>query len=170
MGVTVIDHQTVGVDQHIYTREEVEHLLWTHLHRRPQMTTHGRTVAKYAGGPYVCPRCLGEGEHDGRRCGRCRGKGRVSDVMPTGSGTVSVPDALLSKADLLRAIHGLSERYRALLLYFYATQDSPERIGHLLKRYNGGVALSARTVYRWRSEAVDMLVATLNRTHTRRKY
>lgn len=165
MGVAMIE--VVDTDQHIYTRREVEHLLWTHLSLRPQLTTHGRTVARYGAGPYVCPRCLGDPERR-KGCVFCERTGRVTDVLPAGSGTVSVPDALLGKADLLRAMRQLSERYRVLLLHFYATQDSPERIGRLLARHNGGAALSARTVYRWRSEAVDMLVTILNRTYARR--
>lgn len=158
---------TVDHDQYVYTQDEVERLLWLHLARRPELSTHGRTVARYGAGPYICPRCLDDPERR-KECVFCDATGRVADVVPGGSsGVPSISDALLTKADLLRAMQELPRKYRVLILHYYALGESTERLGWILARYNGGVQVSARTVRRWRWDAVGMLVAILNRTYAR---
>lgn len=173
-------------DQHIYTTAEVERLLWQHIGRRSHVSTHGRIVRSYAmGRRYICPVCDGEpfrpqrGErgfwrplkrrtNTGKvyfvwRCENCEGKGRVVDIMPAGSREEWVSDSLLSRADLFAGLKGLSDRYRALILCFYGTDDGMERIGQRMRRFNGGNPVPVRTLYRWRKAAVEALTRRLNR-------
>lgn len=116
-----------------YTYGEVERMLWRWLGERPQLSTHGRITHR--------PRESGGGQ-------------------PDRWASVQVNDALIEKIDLYRAYKKLPSHYRRVILFWYGSGWSVERIVAWYKQ-NGYPRLHRRTVFKWRRQAVEALVEVL---------
>lgn len=122
----------VAVQQERYTVEQVERLLKRYLHRREELDLRGPL------GVMLCARV-------------------PADVMPT----PTVHDAVLERADLFRALNRIPAHYRRLLVLWYATGWSVERILHYFRQQFP--KLGRATIFRWRKEAVRVLTRQMNR-------
>ena len=124
--------EAVAVQQERYTVEQVERLLVRYLHRREELDLRGPMRERL----FV----------------------RVpADVVPT----PTVHDAVLERADLFRALNRIPAHYRLLLVLWYATDWSVERILHYYRQRFP--KLGRATIFRWRKEAVDVLTRKMNR-------
>lgn len=124
--------EAVAVQQERYTVEQVERLLVRYLHRREELDLRGPMRERL----FV----------------------RVpADVMPN----PSVHDAVLERADLFRALNRIPAHYRRLLVLWYATDWSVERILHHYRKQFP--KLGRATIFRWRKEAVRVLTRQMNR-------
>ena len=124
--------EAVAVQQERYTVEQVERLLARYLHRQEELDLRGPMGARL----FV----------------------RVpADVVPT----PTVHDAVLERADLFRALNRIPAHYRRLLVLWYATDWSVERILHYYRQRFP--KLGRATIFRWRKEAVDVLTRKMNR-------
>lgn len=130
--MAVLMQEAVAVQQERYTVEQVERLLVRYLHRREELDLRGPMRERL----FV----------------------RVSaDVMPT----PTVHDAILERADLFRALNRIPTHYRRLLVLWYATDWSVERIMHYYRQQFS--KLGRATIFRWRKEAVQVLTRQMNR-------
>jgi len=131
--VAVLMQEAVAVQQEQYTVEQVERLLKRYLHRREELDL----------------------------CGPMRERLFVrvpaDDVVPT----PTVHDSVLERADLFRALNRIPAHYRRLLVLWYATDWSVERILHYYRQQFP--RLGRATIFRWRKEAVDVLTRKMNR-------
>jgi len=131
--VAVLMQEAVAVQQERYTVEQVERLLVRYLHKREELDL----------------------------CGPMRERLFVrvpaDDVVPT----PTVHDAVLERADLFRALNRIPAHYRRLLVLWYATDWSVERILHYYRQQFP--KLGRATIFRWRKEAVDVLTRKMNR-------
>src|SRR5690606_11051158 len=80
-----------------------------------------------------------------------------ADVVPT----PTVHDAVLERADLFRALNRIPTHYRRLLVLWYATDWSVERILHYYRQQFP--KLGRATIFRSRQEAVQVLTRQMNR-------
>lgn len=114
-----------------YTYRQVESMLVRYLHERQQPDLHGK---------------IGKGlKH-------------IPNVDPYRR--VSVNEAVIERADLFRALARLPHNLRQLLVLWYATDWSTDRIVEWYRKqppYPG-----RRTVFRWREIAVRRLVRIMN--------
>jgi len=131
--VAVLMQEAVAVQQEQYTVEQVERLLVRYLQRREELDL----------------------------CGPMRERLFVrvpaDDVVPT----PTVHDAVLERADLFRALNRIPAHYRRLLVLWYATDWSVERILHHYRKQFP--KLGRATIFRWRQEAVQVLTRQMNR-------
>src|SRR5690606_21606339 len=128
--------EAVAVQQERYTIEQVERLLTRHLHRREELDLRGPMRERL----FV----------------------RVpADVVPT----PTVHDAVLERADLFRALNRIPTHYRRLLVLWYATDWSTDRIVAWFQTQFPKV--SRRTVFRWRQQAVQVLTRQMNNNRCR---
>src|SRR5690606_36263230 len=126
VSVLAVVQEAVAVQQERYTIEQVERLLTRHLHRREELDLRGPMRERL----FV----------------------RVSaDVMPN----PTVHDAVLERADLFRALNRIPAHYRRLLVLWYGSDWSTDRIVAWFQRQFPKV--SRRTVFRWREQAVISL-------------
>ena len=130
--MAVLMQEAVAVHQEQYTVEQVERLLKRYLHRREELDL----------------------------CGPMRERLFVrvpaDDVVPT----PTVHDAVLERADLFRALNRIPTHYRRLLVLWYATDWSTDRIVAWFQKQFPKV--SRRTVFRWREQAVQVLTRQMN--------
>jgi len=131
--VAVLMQEAVAVQQEQYTVEQVERLLVRYLHRREELDLHGPMRERL----FV--------------------RVPADDVVPT----PTVHDAVLERADLFRALNRIPAHYRRLLVLWYATDWSVERILHYYRQQFP--KLGRATIFRWRKEAVDVLTRKMNR-------
>jgi len=131
--VAVLMQEAVVVQQERYTVEQVERLLKRYLHRREELDLRGPMRERL----YV--------------------RVPADDVVPT----PTVHDAVLERADLFRALNRIPAHYRRLLVLWYATDWSVERILHYYRQQFP--KLGRATIFRWRKEAVDVLTRKMNR-------
>jgi len=130
--LTALLREAVTVQQERYTVEQVERLLVRYLHRREELDLRG-------------PRSL-----------RLSTEPRVQVTLrPT------VHDAVLERADLFRALNRIPAHYRRLLVLWYATDWSVDRILHFYRQQFP--KLGRATIFRWRKEAVQVLTRQMNR-------
>ena len=130
--MAVLMQEAVAVQQERYTVEQVERLLVRYLHRREELDLRGPMRERL----FV----------------------RVpADVMPT----PTVHDAVLERADLFRALNRIPAHYRRLLVLWYATDWSTDRIVAWFQTQFPKV--SRRTVFRWREQAVQVLTRQMNK-------
>lgn len=130
--LTALLREAVAVQQERYTVEQVERLLVRYLHRREELDLRGPMgVRLFARVP--------------------------ADAMPT----PTVHDAVLERADLFRALNRIPAHYRRLLVLWYATDWSVERILHHYRKQFP--KLGRATIFRWRQEAVEVLTRQMNR-------
>src|SRR5690606_33293489 len=73
----------------------------------------------------------------------------------------SVHDSVLEKADLFRALSRIPAHYQLLLVMWYATDWSVERILHYFRQQFP--KLGRATIFRWRKEAVEVLTRKMNK-------
>jgi len=129
--LTALLWEAVAVQQERYTVEQVERLLKRYLHRREELDLRGPM--------------------------RERLFARVpADVMSN----PTVHDAVLERADLFRALNRIPTHYRRLLVLWYATDWSTDRIVAWFQKQFPKV--SRRTVFRWREQAVQVLTRQMN--------
>lgn len=130
--MAVLMQEAVAVQQERYTVEQVKRLLERYLHRREELDLRGPM--------------------------RERLFFRVSaDVVPN----LSVHDAVLEKADLFRALNRIPAHYRRLLVLWYATDWSTDRIVAWFQKQFP--KLHRRTVFRWHQQALEILTRQMNR-------
>jgi len=130
--LTALLWEAVAVQQERYTVEQVERLLVRYLHRREELDLRGPMGARL----FV----------------------RVSaDVMPT----PTVHDAVLERADLVRALNRIPAHYRRLLVLWYGSDWSTDRIVAWFQKQFP--RLHRRTVFRWREQALRVLTRQMNR-------
>jgi len=130
--VAVLMQEAVAVQQERYTVEQVERLLVRYLHRREELDLRGPMRERL----FV--------------------RVPADDVVPT----PSVHDAVLERADLFRALNRIPTHYRCLLVLWYATDWSTDRIVAWFQKQFPKV--SRRTVFRWREQAVQVLTRQMN--------
>lgn len=118
-----------------YTYAEVERMLWRWFAERPQVNLHGKLTHK--------PRTAGGTQLD-----------RWASVQ--------VNEALLEKIDLYLAYKKLPSHYRRIILLWYGSGWSVERIVAWYKQ-NGYPRLHRRTIFKWRRQAVEALVNVLGK-------
>lgn len=124
--------EAVAVQQERYTVEQVERLLKRYLHRREELDLRGPLgVRLFARVP--------------------------AGVMPN----PTVHDAVLERADLFRALNRIPAHYRRLLVLWYATDWSVERILYFFREQHPKLARA--TLFRWRQEALQVLTRQINR-------
>jgi len=131
--LTALLWEAVAVQQERYTVEQVERLLKRYLHRREELDLRGPMRERL----FV--------------------RVPVDDVVPT----PTVHDAVLERADLFRALHRIPAHYRRLLVLWYATDWSTDRIVAWFQKQFPKV--SRRTVFRWREQAVQVLTRQMNK-------
>ena len=131
--MAVLMQEAVAVQQERYTVEQVERLLKRYLHRREELDLRGPMRERL----FV--------------------RVPADDVVPT----PTVHDAVLERADLFRALNRIPAHYRRLLVLWYATDWSVERILHYYRQKFP--KLGRATIFRWRKEAVDVLTRKMNR-------
>lgn len=124
--------EAVAVQQERYTVEQVEKLLVRYLHRQEELDLRGPRSLRMLTAPRVQVR-----------------------LRPT------VHDAVLERADLFRALNRIPAHYRRLLVLWYATDWSVERILHFFRREHP--KLGRATLFRWRQEALQVLTRQMNR-------
>lgn len=120
------------MQQERYTVEQVERLLTRHLHRREELDL----------------------------CGPMRERlfSRISaDVMTA----PTVHDAVLERADLFLALNRIPVHYRRLLVLWYGSDWSTDRIVVWFQKQFP--RLHRRTVFRWREQALRVLTRQMNR-------
>jgi len=127
--------EAVAVQQERYTVEQVERLLKRYLHRREELDLRGPMRERL----FV--------------------RVPADDVVPT----PTVHDAVLERADLFRALNRIPAHYRRLLVLWYATDWSTDRIVAWFQKQFPKV--SRRTVFRWREQAVQVLTRQMNKNH-----
>lgn len=125
--------EAVAVQQERYTVEQVERLLKRYLHRREEVDLRGPMIERL----FV--------------------RVPADDVVPT----PTVHDAVLERADLFRALNRIPAHYRRLLVLWYATDWSTDRIVAWFQKQFPKV--SRRTVFRWREQAVISLTRQMNK-------
>jgi len=131
--LTALLWEAVAVQQERYTVEQVERLLKRYLHRREELDLHGPLgVRLFVRVP-------------------------ADDVALT----PTVHDAVLERADLFRALNRIPAHYRRLLVLWYATDWSVERILHYYRQQFP--KLGRATMFRWRQEALQVLTRQMNR-------
>lgn len=128
----VLTQEAVAVQQERYTVEQVERLLVRYLHRREELDLRGPMRERL----FV--------------------RVPADDVVPT----PTVHDAVLERADLFRALNRIPTHYRRLLVLWYATDWSTDRIVAWFQKQFPKV--SRRTVFRWREQAVQVLTRQMN--------
>ena len=122
----------VYMEQERYTVAQVEALLVKHLHRREELDLRGPRSLRLLARPPV-------------------------QVTPR----YSVHDSVLEKADLFRALSRIPSHYRRLLILWYGSDWSTDRIVAWYQKQFP--KLHRRTVFRWHQQALEILTRQMNR-------